>query len=148
MEGWSSLWRLFQYAGKYRKPLACRTNAQGLTAPRRDASNVVVSCNCSHSFCSQRMVQVHQFLQPEIGWTSSSMQRETFSLSHHIANIQCMLTLFQKQSGSLDAPDIMAALLKPWKGELPTGSALSMLQGDAELIIVAGRYDNALCPSP
>ena len=33
----------------------------------------------------------------------------------------------------------MAALLDPWKEKVPTGRDLLMLQGDAQLIIVAGR---------
>jgi hypothetical protein len=36
-------------------------------------------------------------------------------------------------------PDIMAALLDPWKDSRPTGADLNMLQGDAQLVIVAGR---------
>ena len=33
----------------------------------------------------------------------------------------------------------MSTLLDPWKSKIPTGRDLLMLQGDAQLIIVAGR---------
>jgi hypothetical protein len=34
----------------------------------------------------------------------------------------------------------MTALLEPWKEKAPTESEEKMLQGDSQLIIVAGRY--------
>ena len=36
----------------------------------------------------------------------------------------------------------MFFLLDPWKDEKPTGSDLNMLQGDSQLIVVAGRLLN------
>ena len=40
---------------------------------------------------------------------------------------------------TVTTPDVMATLLGPWKERTPTGTALSDLQGDSQLIIVAGR---------
>jgi len=34
----------------------------------------------------------------------------------------------------------MSTLLKPWQDEKPSGYDLRMLQGDSQLIVVAGRY--------
>ena len=42
----------------------------------------------------------------------------------------------------MGTPNIISFLLDPWKDEKPTGSDLDMLQGDTQLIVVAGRLLN------
>ena len=49
-----------------------------------------------------------------------------------------MVNVRYKKANS-GTPDIMSVLLVPWKDKKPTGSDLKMLQGDCQLIIVAGR---------
>jgi tryprostatin B 6-hydroxylase len=39
----------------------------------------------------------------------------------------------------VDTADIMSTLLKPFQGRVPVGEDLLMLQGDARLIVIAGR---------
>ena len=39
----------------------------------------------------------------------------------------------------VQVPDIMAFLLDPWKGRELSISDMKMLQGDSQLIVVAGR---------
>lgn len=43
----------------------------------------------------------------------------------------------------MDKPDIMSSLIEPFKGRKPSGKELTMLQGDARLIIVAGSDTTA-----
>ena len=50
--------------------------------------------------------------------------------------IDYYLTFVQKEPNT---PDVMSALLKPYNGAKPSGAGLRMLEGDAQLIIVAGR---------
>ena len=44
-------------------------------------------------------------------------------------------------------PDILSFLLEPWKDRTPTGSDLNFLQGDNQLIVVAGRSEFSQIPS-
>ncbi|KAA6415515.1 MAG: cytochrome P450 [Lasallia pustulata] len=50
----------------------------------------------------------------------------------------CNQRLDERMKMTVNTPDVMATLLGPWKEKTPTGTGLSDLQGDCQLIIVAG----------
>ena len=43
-------------------------------------------------------------------------------------------------------PDIISVLLEPWREKKPTGLEMELLEGDAQLIVAAGRYSSFLAP--
>ena len=43
-------------------------------------------------------------------------------------------------------PDIISVLLEPWREKKPTGLEMDLLEGDAQLIVAAGRYSSSLAP--
>ncbi|TVY81920.1 Tryprostatin B 6-hydroxylase [Lachnellula suecica] len=51
--------------------------------------------------------------------------------------------LDERMEAKTDIPDVMSSLLEPWKDKKPTGFDLKMLQGDSQLIIVAGSDTTA-----
>ncbi|KAI9874353.1 MAG: hypothetical protein M1830_009845 [Pleopsidium flavum] len=55
----------------------------------------------------------------------------------------CSQKLDERINTKVNSPDIMSALLDPWKNNNPTGTDLAMLQGDAQLIVVAGSDTTA-----
>ncbi|TVY15568.1 Tryprostatin B 6-hydroxylase [Lachnellula arida] len=55
----------------------------------------------------------------------------------------CSSKLDERMSAKPVVPDIMSSLLEPWKNQRPTGADLSLLQGDSQLIVVAGSDTTA-----
>ncbi|KAF7513029.1 hypothetical protein GJ744_011295 [Endocarpon pusillum] len=55
----------------------------------------------------------------------------------------CWQKLDERMSTKVDIPDVMSALLAPWKDKRPEGGDLEILQGDSQLIVVAGSDTTA-----
>ncbi|KAL9122024.1 MAG: hypothetical protein Q9187_001416 [Circinaria calcarea] len=55
----------------------------------------------------------------------------------------CSQKLDDRMAMTVAVPDIMSVLLEPWKDRRPTGADLNMLQGDSQLIVVAGSDTTA-----
>jgi len=52
----------------------------------------------------------------------------------------CAHSMEQRLKNGVEVPDIMSALSAPLKGRQPSSAEMNMLRGDAQLIVVAGRY--------
>ncbi|KAM7199177.1 cytochrome P450 [Rhypophila sp. PSN 637] len=50
----------------------------------------------------------------------------------------CNSRLDQRMQGKMDTPDIMSCLLRPLKNKTPSGLDRALLEGDSQLIVVAG----------